>query len=156
MAQDGTGGGDEALHDGGQNGLPFWIGPMSANCWSELPPSLEATADRCSRPVLRRPGEGGCRGEVSPASRLLHRPPDGVLVQGRGSLNSHNLAAAGRRPARRLAHDAGAGASHRFFDLFARGHRGVTRGCRSQRPVSGAIVDRLLRVVELKEAELEA
>jgi len=30
-----------------------------------LRPSPEATADRCSRPVLRRPGEGGCRGEIA-------------------------------------------------------------------------------------------
>jgi exosortase len=35
------------------------------SCRSELPPSLEAMADRCSRPVLRRPGEGGCRGNIA-------------------------------------------------------------------------------------------
>jgi hypothetical protein len=32
---------------------------IQADCRSEFPPSLEAIADRCSRPILRKAGEGG-------------------------------------------------------------------------------------------------
>src|SRR5664280_3102960 len=60
---------------------------------SELPPSLEASADRCSRPVLRRPCEGGFRGKnrLQAGSYIAHRKIDGLTGKIAPILHNHGF-----------------------------------------------------------------
>ena len=64
-----------------------------ANCRRRGSAAAEATVDRCSRPVLRRPGRGGFRSENRLQAGFLHRPPDGIVGHecGPGLLNKDGL-----------------------------------------------------------------